>query len=53
MFGIVLLIATWLSELKPRQSDYGYWLHLVAAVTIWGGLTFQSSGDEIGNWSGA
>lgn len=47
-FGIGLLIVTWLSELKPHRSDYGYWLHLVAAVTIWGGMTFQSSGDEIG-----
>lgn len=49
-FGLVLMVATWASELKPRRSDYGFWLHLVAAVTLWGGLTFQSSGNEWGKF---
>lgn len=49
-FGLVLMVATWASELKPRRSDYAFWLHLVAAVTLWGGLTFQSSGSEWGKF---
>lgn len=47
-FGIALFIATWIYELKPRRADYAFWLHLVAAMTFWGGLTFQSSSSEIG-----
>ncbi len=47
-FGIVLFLATWIYELRPRKSDYAFWLHLVAALAFWGGLTFQSSASEIG-----
>lgn len=50
IFGLVLLVGTWASEMKPRRTDYGFWLHLVAAVTFWGGLTFQSSGSELGKF---
>ncbi len=49
-FGIVLFLVTWVYELRPRRSDYAFWLHLVAALTFWGGLTFQSSGSEIGKF---
>jgi hypothetical protein len=47
-FGIGLFVATWIYELRPRKADFAFWLHLVAAVTFWGGLTFQSSGSEFG-----
>lgn len=47
-FGLLLFIATWIYELRPRRSDYAFWLHLIAALSFWGGLTFQSSGSEIG-----
>ena len=47
-FGLALMLATWISEVKARRTDYGFWLHLVAAVTLWGGLTFQSSNSEWG-----
>lgn len=50
VFGLILLVVTWVSELKPRRTDYGFWLHLVAATTLWGGLTFQSSDYEIGKF---
>lgn len=49
-FGIVLFFATCAYELRPRRSDYTFWLHLVAAITFWGGLTFQSSNSEIGKF---
>lgn len=49
-FGIVLFFATWAYELRPRRSDYTFWLHLVAAMTFWGGLTFQSSSWEFGKF---
>ncbi len=47
-FGVALMLATWLSEVKARSTNYGFWLHLVAAITLWGGLTFQSSNSEWG-----
>jgi hypothetical protein len=46
-FGIGLFLITWLHELKPRKADHAFWLHLVAAMTFWGGLTFQSSSSEL------
>lgn len=49
-FGIVLFFATCLYELRPRRSDYTFWLHFIAAITFWGGLTFQSSGSEFGKF---
>ncbi|OYU50587.1 MAG: hypothetical protein CFE31_03295 [Rhizobiales bacterium PAR1] len=49
-FGIVLFIATWIYELRPRRADYAFWLHLVAALTFWGGLTFQDSNWEFGKF---
>ena len=49
-FGITLFVLTWLYELRPRRADYAFWLHLVAALTFWGGLTFQSSNWEFGKF---
>jgi hypothetical protein len=47
-FGICTFFAVWLYELKARKADFAFWLHLVAAITFWGGLTFQSSDSELG-----
>lgn len=46
-FGIALFFVVWVYELRPRKADFAFWLHLVAALTFWGGLTFQSSNSEI------
>lgn len=50
-FGIVLFLLVWIYELRPRKADFAFWLHLVAAVTFWGGLTFQSSSSEFGKFA--
>lgn len=47
-FGLVLIPVAWAVDLKAKGRDYGFWLHLVAVVTFWGGLTFQESSNEIG-----
>ncbi|KAF0231979.1 MAG: hypothetical protein FD175_174 [Beijerinckiaceae bacterium] len=49
-FGMALFVATWIYELRPRKADYAFWLHLVAALSFWGGLTFQSSTWEFGKF---
>lgn len=40
-FGIVLFVASWVYEMRPRRTDYAFWLHLVAATAFWSGLTFR------------
>ncbi len=50
IFGMVLFVAVWIYELRPRKADFAFWLHLVAAITFWGGLTFQSSSSEFGKF---
>jgi len=49
-FGLVLVPLAWAVDLRGRQVDDGFWLHLVGAVTFWCGLTFQDSGSELGRF---
>jgi hypothetical protein len=49
-FGLVMIPTAWWVDLKFRDADYGFWLHMVAAVTFWGGLTFQDSSNELGKF---
>jgi hypothetical protein len=49
-FGLVLVPLAWAVDLRGRQTDDGFWLHLVGAVTFWCGLTFQDSGSELGRF---
>jgi len=46
-FGIALFVLTCAYEMRPRRSDFAFWLHIVAAITFWGGLTFQSSNSDL------
>jgi hypothetical protein len=32
----------------PSGRDYAFWLHLCGAAAFWGGLSFMSSGSEVG-----
>ncbi|MFG1398913.1 hypothetical protein [Roseixanthobacter pseudopolyaromaticivorans] len=47
-FGLAVLAIAWVVDLAATRADFAFWLHLVAAVTFWGGLTFQDGGTE---WS--
>jgi hypothetical protein len=49
-FGLALIPIAWLVDLRHPKRDFGFWLHLVAAVTFWGGLTMQDSNSEIGKF---
>jgi hypothetical protein len=46
-FGLVLIPLAWAIDLKRKDSDFGFWLHLVGIVTFWGGLSFQNSDSEL------
>ncbi|MFG1462642.1 hypothetical protein V5F77_07040 [Xanthobacter sp. DSM 24535] len=45
-FGVGLIVFAWAVDLAASRSDFAFWLHLVAAVTFWGGLTLQDGGSE-------
>jgi hypothetical protein len=47
VFGLVLIPVAWAVDLARRGKDYGFWLHLVGAITFWGGLSLQSSDSEL------
>lgn len=49
-FGLGTFFVVWIYELRPRKADFAFWLHMVAAVTFWGGLTLQSSSSEMGKF---
>jgi hypothetical protein len=47
-FGLVLIPIAWAVDLRRKDADFGFWLHLVGAITFFGGLSLQHSGSEIG-----
>ncbi len=49
-FGLALVPIAWIVDLRNPRQDFGFWLHLVAAATFWGGLTMQSSDSELGKF---
>ena len=32
---------------RPRGDDFAFWLHLVALMAFWGGLSLKDSGSEV------
>lgn len=47
IFGLLLIPIAWFVDLRRTDKDFGFWLHLVGAVTFWGGLSLQNSDSEI------
>lgn len=50
IFGLVLIPVAWAIDLRRRDQDFGFWIHLVGIVTFWCGLTFQESSSELGKF---
>jgi hypothetical protein len=48
VFGLILIPVAWAIDIRRQNADFGFWLHLVGAVTFFGGLTLQGAGNEIG-----
>jgi hypothetical protein len=39
-FGLAMIAVAWAFDLlRARQGDFGFWLHLFGALTLWGALT--------------
>jgi hypothetical protein len=47
VFGLILIPVAWMVDIARKDKDYGFWLHLVGVVTFWGGLSLQSSDNEL------
>jgi hypothetical protein len=46
--GAVMIVTAWVLDLKrARSGDFGFWLHLFGAMTLWGAIT-ASDGTEFG-----
>jgi hypothetical protein len=46
-FGLGLIAFAWAVDLRQRQADYAFWLHLAATLTFWGALTWRYSDSEM------
>jgi len=50
-FGIVMtMLAFWVDFRSRKSLDYAFWLYLFGVMTLWGGITSQSSGSELGKF---
>jgi len=48
-FGIAMILIAWTIDLKrPAAGDYGFWLHLFGALTLWGAISADSEAAAIG-----
>jgi hypothetical protein len=48
-FGLIMIAAAWaLDLLRERQGDFGFWLHLFGATTLWSALAFSESSTGFG-----
>ncbi|MET0606928.1 MAG: hypothetical protein ABWZ80_10755 [Beijerinckiaceae bacterium] len=46
-FGLIVIIAAWIVDLRQQRADYAFWLHLAGITAFWCGLTFSSSDSEV------
>ncbi len=42
-FGLVMIAAAWTLDLSRARRDFGFWLHLVGATTLWCALAASES----------
>ncbi len=48
IFGVAMIAVAWTIDVKwARLGDFGFWLHLFGALTLWGALS-SGSGDFVG-----
>jgi hypothetical protein len=45
--GLGVMLIAWIVDLKPREADFAFWLHLAGVAAFWGGMSVQSSNSEI------
>ncbi|WP_019903780.1 hypothetical protein [Methylobacterium sp. 77] len=46
-FGLGLVAFAWAVDLRQKQADYAFWLHLSGILTFWGAVTWHHSDSEV------
>ena len=46
IFGVAMIALAWASDLRTR-ADFGFWLHLFGAMTLWGAITASDGGGDV------
>jgi len=46
-FGLGILIAAIVVNLRQRSGDFAFWLYLFGVLTFWGGLSASSNGSSL------
>ena len=50
IFGALMLLGAYLTDLLGKSEDYAFWAYLFGAVIFWGGLSSMESHSEIGRF---
>ena len=46
VFGAAMIVVAWALDLRRgREGDFGFWLHLFGAMTLWGAITAGDGGE--------
>lgn len=46
--GLLMIgLAFWIDIRSRRKADYAFWIYIFGVIAFWGGLSFQSSNDEL------
>jgi hypothetical protein len=46
-FGLGILVAALVVNLRQRSGDFAFWLYLFGVLTFWGGITATSGGSNL------
>ncbi|ABD89662.1 hypothetical protein [Rhodopseudomonas palustris] len=46
-FGLGILLAAVIVNLRQRSGDFAFWLYLFGVLTFWGGITASASGSAL------
>jgi hypothetical protein len=46
-FGLAIIVAAVIVNLRQRSGDFAFWLYLFGVLTFWGGITAASDGSNL------
>jgi hypothetical protein len=46
-FGLGVIVAAVVTNLRQRSGDFAFWLYLFGVLTFWGGITATSGGSNV------
>lgn len=47
VFGLVMILVSYIVDIRQRKEDYAFWGYLFGVITFWGGLSLMHSDSEI------